>query len=161
MENSIRISLVLVLALTAACASQNKFDKDYPTFTTERNSIEKLEHYNDSTLLIKQISDDLEYGYIESKPIMLGVYNCDNGADNRTKYFNALKGPNGEAISFKRIKSCCPFRTPNSQTVGADQKFGLLDVWEISYEGLKEPIIVYINLYDQGTSLAPIGFTIK
>ncbi|GKT35204.1 hypothetical protein ADUPG1_002946 [Aduncisulcus paluster] len=159
MENKILIALLSILIF--ACATPNKFEKNYPTYRENRNTLEQLEHVNDSTLHVTSTSTDPKYGYTELKPIMLGVYDCDDGADNRMKFFNALLGPNGEKVTAKRIKTCCPFHTLNSQTVGRDQKFGLLDVWELSYEGIETPLTIYINLYDQGEFLAPMGFTLK
>ena len=35
----------------------------------------------------------------------------------------------------------------------------LVDVYEVTYEGLKEPILLYISFYDYETLLIPKGFT--
>ena len=37
---------------------------------------------------------------------------------------------------------------------------GLLDVYEITYDGQKEKIKIYINMYDYKSPEAPAGFTI-
>jgi hypothetical protein len=37
---------------------------------------------------------------------------------------------------------------------------GLLDIYEITYDGLDEPIKIYIDMYDYEAPLAPYGFTI-
>ncbi|WP_255345422.1 hypothetical protein [Pontibacter sp. BAB1700] len=38
---------------------------------------------------------------------------------------------------------------------------GLLDKYSITYEGLAEPIILYINMYDSDKLKVPVGFTLK
>nr|WP_320117521.1 hypothetical protein [uncultured Marinifilum sp.] len=159
MENKIFIALASTFLV--ACSTPSKFEREYPTYRKSRNTTEQLEQVNDSTLLVLNTSNDPKYAYTEQKPVMLGVYDCDDGANNRIKFFNALLGPNGEKVIAKRIKSCCPFHTLNSQTVGRGQKYGLLDVWELSYEGIEAPVTIFINLYDQGEIKAPMGFTLK
>lgn len=38
---------------------------------------------------------------------------------------------------------------------------GLLDVYEITYDGLDKPIELYINMYDYNDPMIPVGFTPK
>jgi len=133
----------------------------YPTYFEGKNTTEHLPILNDSTLAISIIAPANNYGRTESNPIFLGVKDVNESGDNRVKFLNALAGPNGEELSFKRYKSCCPFRTLNSRTVGADQKFGLLDIWVITYDGISNPDTLYVNAYDQGELIAPKGYTIK
>ncbi len=154
LNKSVLIGLFLLIW---ACSAK----VTYPTYFEGRNSIEHLPVLNDSTLAVSRISTDPEYGRIESKPIFLGVKDVYESGDNREKYLNALAGPNGEELVFKRFKSCCPFRTLNSRTVGADQKFGLLDIWVVTYAGISKPDTLYVNAYDQGELIAPKGYTIK
>jgi hypothetical protein len=158
------ILLILVIGFLGTCAAKTVKGvslKDYPVFTTERNTTDSLPHLNDSTLHVYKFAKEPDYGYTESKPIFLGVRRARNGAANRIKFFNALAGPNGEELTCQRIESCCPFRTPNSETIDQDQKFGLLDVWEVTYKGLEKPLILYVNLYDEGTPKVPKGLTLK
>ncbi len=133
----------------------------YPTYFEGRNTIEHLPLLNDSTLVVTNISTDTTYGRTVEKPIFLGVTNVHESGKNRVKYLNALAGPNGEELTFTRYKSCCPFITLNSRTPGADQKFGLLDIWVVTYEGIPKPDTLYVNAYDQGELIAPQGYTIK
>jgi hypothetical protein len=86
------------------------------------------------------------------------MHDINDGANNRTKYLNALLGPNKEPITYKRLKPCCPFSTPNYQVYAANSKYGLLERYEVSYQGIKEPIILYLNLYDEGIFYSPKGF---
>jgi hypothetical protein len=35
---------------------------------------------------------------------------------------------------------------------------GLLDLYEVTYEGLEQPVILYLDMYDEGPVAAPAGF---
>lgn len=149
----------MAIALIApACKNQKKVV--YPEYSSTRNTIEILPHLNDTTLLINEISTNPSYGRVPEKPIFLGVYDHREGGENRMKFFNALTGPNAEEVTSYRLKSCCPFRTLNSHTVGQDQKFGLLDIWIVNYDG-GNPDTLYVNPYDEGKLIAPTGYKIK
>ncbi|MCK4666063.1 2-dehydro-3-deoxyphosphooctonate aldolase [Candidatus Dependentiae bacterium] len=101
------------------------------------------------------ISSDETYGYTEENPINVGgVY--ETGPLRKRQYLNCLLGPNGEEITYYREGSCCHFETPNG-LLG----IGLLDRFNITYPGLKEPIILFLNQYDYEKPMAPKGFTIK
>lgn len=111
-----------------------------------------------STASIAQ-SQSEEYGYSEDNPVKVGTENLNDGPANERAYLDLLTGPNGEEISYNRLGSCCEFETENSPFGG-----GLLDRYEIEYEGLEEPIILYINMYDpdpDGVVQAPEGFKLK
>lgn len=102
------------------------------------------------------ISDDPTYGYKQENPVKVGGAREQSGPANERRFLNALTGPNGETISYHRKGSCCPFKTPNGFAGG-----GLLDIYEVTYEGLKKPIVIYINMYDAGELKAPQGFKFK
>ena len=155
------LTLVLFLCVLGCGVAPSKFDKTYPKFVEIKNSRSTINHINDTTLLLSGISNDAQYGYTKGNPIMLGMSDINEGANNRTKYLNALAGPHGEPIIYRRLKPCCPFATPNYQVYAANSKFGLLERYEVSYQGIKEPIILYINLYDEGSLYSPKGFLIK
>lgn len=102
-------------------------------------------------------SDD--YGYSEADPIKVGTENINDGPTNQRAYLDLLTGPNGEDISYERLGSCCEFETENSPFGG-----GLLDRYEIEYEGLEQPIVLYLNMYDpdpDGIAQAPKGLKLK
>ena len=94
-----------------------------------------------------------KYGYSEDNPIKVGGVN--NGPANERKYLNSLTGPNGEKISFNRKGSCCPFETKNSDYGG------MLDRYAVSYEGKKDTVFLYLNMYDKEKLEAPEGFVLK
>jgi hypothetical protein len=105
---------------------------------------------------LNEISDDKTYAYTEGNPVNVGL-NINEGALNERRFLNALAGPNGEAITYVRVGSCCPFKTKNA-TLGG---MGLLDKYKVEWRGQKDPIYLYLNLYDSGPMKAPSGMTIK
>ena len=110
---------------------------------------------NDQMFLIKEHATDKTYGYSEKNPIMVGQE--DGGPKAERRFLNALAGPNGEKISYQRDGSCCAFFTKN----GLFGDNGLLDMYEVTYEGIDKPIILYINMYDSDVLQVPVGFTLK
>lgn len=112
---------------------------------------------NNRMFLIKYVSKDPEYGYTIEKPIMVG-----NGGDfrmgpaNEQRFLNALAGPNGEPVAYKRRGSGHMFKTRHGLFPDGG---GLLDIYEVTYPGLKEPIVLYLNMYDSDTLKVPVGFT--
>jgi len=99
-------------------------------------------------------SNDSSYGYKEKNPIKVGGF--DNGPSNERNYLNSLTGPNGEKVLFYRNGSCCQFNTKNSP-FGS----GMLDIYSVYYEGIKDTAKLYINMYDKGVLKAPVGFKFK
>ncbi|MCB2410553.1 hypothetical protein [Hymenobacter lucidus] len=101
------------------------------------------------------VSADPEYGVTQKKPVCVGGSH-EAGARSQQSYLNALRGPNGEEITYRRQGSCCAFKTPN----GLINNMGLLDVYELTWAGNAKPLIVYLNFYDKGPLLAPSGLTV-
>ncbi|MFC7668783.1 hypothetical protein ACFQT0_16455 [Hymenobacter humi] len=71
------------------------------------------------------------------------------------RYLNALKGPQGQVVTYERQASCCPFKTRR----GVVDNTGMLDVYAVTWEGKTTPVTLYINMYRGGRLLAPQGFT--
>jgi hypothetical protein len=69
---------------------------------------------------------------------------------------NALAGPNGEKLFYKKLESCCPFPTKQSE-IGA----GLLDVYQVNWLGCKRSLLLYFNIYEKGKLYIPVGLTAK
>jgi len=115
----------------------------------------KQELVNDQMFLIKKYATDKTYGYSKKNPIMVGKEG--GGPKDERRFLNALAGPNGEEISYQRQGSCCGFFTKN----GLFGDSGMLDMYEVTYEGLNKPIILYINMYDSDVLQVPVGFTLR
>jgi hypothetical protein len=109
-----------------------------------------------NTFVIAAFSKDKKYGYDKDYPINIFYLNTKNDTINQPRFLNALAGPNGEKITYKKLESCCPFPTKRFET-GA----GLLDVYEIYWEGQEKPIKLYLNIYEKGILMVPVGLTLK
>ena len=108
------------------------------------------------TINLSKKASDETYGYTQKNPINVGGVVDEVGPAMERKFLNQLAGPNGEEISYNRTSSCCSFDTPRG-FMGS----GLLDVYEITYDGLDAPITLYINMYDYEEPMIPVGFTRK
>ena len=108
------------------------------------------EFYEDGSMKLFEISKNKKYGYTTNHKIAIKV----GEIKNEQPYLSSLRGPNGEKVQFRRISSCCHFKS-KSAVFGS----GLLDKYEVYYKGLEEPIILYLNPYDFDTPKAPVGFT--
>jgi hypothetical protein len=90
------------------------------------------------------------YGFTPENPIHVG-----GGPSGQRAFLEALRGPNGEPLAWRRLGSCCEFETPNGL-----MGLGLLDLYEVTYEGLAQPVILYLDMYDSGPLAAPAGFVL-
>ncbi|WP_281228793.1 2-dehydro-3-deoxyphosphooctonate aldolase [Flavobacterium aquiphilum] len=111
---------------------------------------------NNNAFIITQYSKDKKYGYDKDYPVNIFFRGTRNDTINQKYFINALAGPKGEKITYKKLGNCCPFPTKNS-----DMGAGFLDVYELSWEGLKKPIILYINIYERGQLMVPMGLSLK
>lgn len=157
-----------VLALSAvifnACRTpKTKFDRDYPEYTDQRNTIAYYPVTKDSTtMILSEKSNDKGYGRSPEKPIFVGVTTPRDIGTYRMRFLNALELEGGTPIEYERIRSCCPFKTKNSRTVGPDQKYGLLDMWVVYPENQPEKAdTLYFNPYDEGVPMIPTGYQSK
>jgi len=108
--------------------------------------------YEDGSMKLTEISKDKKYGYQPDHKTAIKVGKIENGY----AFLKALLGPNGEPTQFQRIGSCCEFK---SKTAAFGS--GFLDKYEVYYQGLDKPVVLYINGYDYETPKCPIGFTFK
>jgi hypothetical protein len=83
------------------------------------------------------------YGLSPESPIKVGGLSERSGPASERAYLDRLRGPNGEAVIYERVESCCEFETLEG-ILGR----GMLDVYEVRYEGLRRPVRLYLNMYD-------------
>jgi hypothetical protein len=100
-------------------------------------------------------ADEARYAYSEANPVLVGGDDPDGGPARERRYLDRLRGPDGQSVTYVRLGSCCPFETPNAKL------YGLLDMYEVTYSGLAEPVVLYLNMYDPGEARAPDGFTLR
>ena len=110
----------------------------------------------DNTFVLTEYSKDKKYGYDADYPINVFYQNTKDENLNAERFLNALAGPKGEKITFSKIESCCPFPTKRTE-IGA----GFLDVYELKLDGQTESLKLYLNIYEKGYLLVPIGLSIK
>jgi hypothetical protein len=145
------VILIVIAAGLFSCGTTKKSARNNPSYNKQQ-----AELMDERTFKLTEVSDDGSYGYTEKNPIKVGGAKKSEGPLNERRFLNALQGPNGGRISYVRKGSCCTFETPNGIMGG-----GLLDVYEVKYDGLEKPIVLYINMYDYGILKAPKGFTYR
>lgn len=106
--------------------------------------------YEDGSMILTNISSDKNYGYKPKNKTSIKV----GEIENQQAFLKAIRGPNGEIVQFRRLGSCCSFKS-KSAAFGE----GFLDKYEVFYQGLQEPIILYLNGYDYESPKCPMGFT--
>ncbi|CAM2938190.1 hypothetical protein SAMN05444143_11277 [Flavobacterium succinicans] len=140
------ISILLFTSCLSTKSTLENVDNNAPALKLSKNN----------TFIITAFSKDKKYGYDKNFPINIYYHGTKNDTINQKRYLDALAGPKGEAIMYKKLESCCPFPSKNSE-MGA----GFLDVYEIKWEGQKKPILLYMNIYEKGHLLVPMGFRLK
>lgn len=142
--------LVVFVIIAASCVS---------TRLTIKNIDDKAPDLilsKDNTFVITEYSKDKKYGYDKDYPVNIFYKNTKNDTINQPRFLNALAGPNGEKITYKKLENCCPFPTKRTE-MGA----GMLDVYEITWPGQAKPVKLYLNIYEKGILMIPVGFTLK
>lgn len=116
----------------------------------------KTKLLNNQTFLLTEVSTDPTYGLSKKNPIEVGGTDKSEGPLNERRFLNALAGPNGEKISYYRAGSCCPVKSKNGF-----MGMAILDNYRVTWEGSKDTVSIYINMYDYGVLKSPLRFTIK
>jgi hypothetical protein len=146
-----KITLFIALLLVAASCGSIKstiknIDNNAPIPVVGKNN----------AFIITEYSKDKRYGYDKNYPINIYYRGTKNDTINQKYFLNALAGPKGEKLTCTKLENCCPFPTKNSD-VGA----GFLDVYELKWDGLKKPILLYLNIYERGLLMVPVGLSLK
>lgn len=146
-----KIALLIVLLIsTTSCVSSKS------TLKNVDDNAPDLILKKDNTFAITQFAKDKKYGYDPDYPVNIFFQNTNSETLNETRFLNALAGPNGEKITYTRLETCCPFPTKRSN-MGA----GFLNVYELKWEGQKKPIKLYLNIYEKGILMVPLGLRLK
>ncbi|MGV3697885.1 2-dehydro-3-deoxyphosphooctonate aldolase [Flavobacterium sp.] len=143
-------SFALLISLFTSCVSTKSTLKNvddnapFPTLTKE------------NTFVLTEYAKDKKYGYDADYPVNVFYLNAKDENLNAQRYLNALAGPNGEKITYTKIESCCPFPTKR-----VDMGAGFLDIYELKWEGQDKPVRLYVNIYERGYLLIPVGLSVK
>jgi hypothetical protein len=109
-----------------------------------------------NTFVITEYSKDKKYGFDKDYPINVFYRTTTDENANQLRFLNALAGPKGEKITFKKTGTCCPFPTKKNE-----MGVGYLDEYEITWEGQKQPMTLYLNYFEKGVLQVPIGLSLK
>lgn len=145
----ITILIALLIAVSSCVSTKSTLknvDDNAPDLLLSKNN----------TFVIKEFSKDKKYGYNPDYPINIFYRNTKDEALNEVRFLNALAGPNGEKITYTRLETCCPFPTKRS-----DMGAGFLNVYELKWEGQKKPVKLYLNIYEKGILMVPMGLSLK
>lgn len=152
--------LALCAVLLAACSTSSPPKASSPEILSKTVVAGKgvPNGRSDSGMTFNKVanaSTDPTYGYSPKNPIKVVTVAGDprQGSLASRMYLNGLRGLNGQPIEYERRGSCCQYATPNGVMGG-----GILDVYDIKIDGIKEPVVLYVNMYDPGTLVAPMGF---
>lgn len=91
------------------------------------------------------VATDEQYGYSKERPVQVGgspVF----GAARQRKYLDALRGPEGQKLQYKRLGSS---GAPDGTIV---------DAYQVTYDGLETPVTLFLDWYHYNPPLAPRGF---
>ena len=144
------VSLIAILCIATSCVSTQS------TLKNVNDNAPTPLITNDNTFVITEFSKDRKYGYDKDYPINIFYGDTRSEYLNQQRFLNALAGPKGEKITYTKLESCCPFPTKRSE-MGA----GLLNVYELKWEGQSNPVILYLNIYEKGVLMVPFGLTLK
>lgn len=97
------------------------------------------------------IADDPTYGFTPENPVEIG-----GGAlyvkAREQRYLDALRGPDGQRLTYKRLGS-------RPQSPESPENSPILDIYEVTYDGLAKPITLYLDVYHYWNQRAPKGLT--
>ena len=151
MKTSLKYPLfiVFILVVTSCVSTKSTLknvDNTAPIPTLSKNN----------TFVLSASSQDTKYGYNRDYPINVFYQNTKDENLNAERFLNALAGPNGQKLTFAKLESCCPFPTKRID-VGA----GFLDIYELKWTGQTKPVKLYLNIYERGYLLVPVGLSLK
>ncbi|MFK7749570.1 MAG: 2-dehydro-3-deoxyphosphooctonate aldolase [Kordia sp.] len=152
--------LLLTFTVIVACGTK----KSASTSKNSMTSIKKAKNKNFKQTLrnqymfeVSEIATDKTYGFSPKNAVEVGGVKDSEGPINERRYLNALSGPNGEEVSYFRAGSCCPVPSENAMFGGS----AMLDNYRVTWEGSKDTVSIYINMYDSSPLKAPKGFGLR
>ena len=144
------VSFIAILLITSSCVSTRSSIKNVDDNAPTPRLADNI------TFVITEYSKDKKYGYNKDYPVNLFYGTTKNETINQQRFLNALAGPKGEKITYTKLESCCPFPTKRSE-----MGVGLLDVYELKWEGQRKPVTLYLNIYEKAVLMVPVGLTLK
>lgn len=151
------VFIFLMTGFVIACGSKKSTVAKTTSIkkATDKNYKQTLK--DQYTFVVNEIATDTTYGYSPKNAVEVGGVKDGEGPINERRYLNALTGPNGEVVSYYRAGSCCAVKSNNSPY----GEFALLDNYRVTWEGSKDTVSIYINMYDSSPLKAPKGFGLR
>ena len=110
-------------------------------------------------------SDDPSYGLSDAFPIKVGDLLTDKPDErarrNRTFYLLSLRGPDGQPVHYRRRGMCGMYEDATVRGVMGELGGGVLDCYEVWYEGSKSRVVLYLDVYRFESPQIPRGFTFE
>jgi hypothetical protein len=107
-----------------------------------------------NTFKIEKTAASAAYAYSTQTPVKVGGAENNEGILNERRFLNALRGPNGEKITYELVGSCCYYEIKNPE----HSNIGLLDSYKVTV-GEKEYILYFAPYETDKELFAPKGFT--
>lgn len=107
-----------------------------------------------NTFKIEKTAASAVYAYSTQAPIKVGGAETNEDILNERRFLNALRGPNGEKVTYELVGSCCYYELENP----THSNIGLLDRYKVTV-GDKEYILYFAPYESTKELLAPKGFT--
>lgn len=145
-KSALALSLALTLGLFShGAGAQGLFGEELER-AERRDEVTPVER---KPIKVEEVAEDPSYGYTRENPVLIGGAERAD-VDNRVaEYFEVLRSPAGEALSYTHDGSCCSFETEKGTG-------GFLQVFKVASEGGR-PTKVYVNGYAEGPLYAPRG----
>jgi len=143
---------------TGEIVKETRYTDGFPTDKKkDRDVIKKASTHQ--ILYLTKTSNDIKYGFAQENPIKVGC-GIDGGPSNQISYLNLLLDAKGNPIKYKRLRSCCDYKSKNG-LLGIAK----LDQYQIIYlneKGEETKRLIYITFYDFEEPQILFGFkTIK
>lgn len=104
-------------------------------------------------IVLTEVATDKTYGYSQGNPVKLGGAAEGQKARHREAFLTALRGPQGQPISYVSHGTCCSF------DLGSEGKSrGDLEVLLVTYPGIPKPVLLFLDVYHFEPPKAPLGF---
>jgi len=121
-------------------------------FLEEKPKTHKLVDLN--TFKIEKNASSAAYAYSTQVPVKVGGAENNEGILNERRFLNALRGPNGEKVTYELVGSCCYYQIKDSEHTNV----GLLDRYKVTV-GDRQYILYFTPYENTKELLAPKGFT--
>lgn len=105
-------------------------------------------------ITLTEVATDKTYGYSKDNPVKIGGAAEGEKAAHREAFLNALRGPDGQLVSYVSHGKCCVF-----DVEAGGKSRGEIEVLLLSYPQIPKPVIVYLDVYHFESPKAPWGFS--